>query len=309
MADYISHKLLGVIKKHQRPKDFTAPEFHDLHHSLADFLKMGLQRLLSQIQDPLATGKMWAQPPSSTIWLSGPVLVCAPAKKAIDQLIRKSHWPGSKSSSSPSGSSTPHCTPWPYTTKSGTLVACQSSRCWRTRPRSCHLQTRNSGTEPWSIRQEETCSQTGAHKHMPSAAHVDDWDLPRCSFMGIQATEPWSAWSLCPRIQAADPCGWPLPAGPHGDVQEGSQGWAVPVTLWAPGGAMQLSHLPHLPPDPGSDEPHTRHLPVQHLLQRLVRTEQLMWRCSVWPRARRISGQSPLIKQARSCKHRKDDRC
>lgn len=58
MADYISHKLLGVIKKHQRPKDFTAPEFHDLHHSLADFLKMGLQRLLSQIQDPLATGKM-----------------------------------------------------------------------------------------------------------------------------------------------------------------------------------------------------------------------------------------------------------
>lgn len=58
MADYISQNLLGVIKKHQRPKDFTAPEFHDLHHSLVDFLKMGLQRLLSQIQDPLATGKM-----------------------------------------------------------------------------------------------------------------------------------------------------------------------------------------------------------------------------------------------------------
>ena len=32
MADYISHKLLGMITKHQRPKDFTAPEFHDLYH-------------------------------------------------------------------------------------------------------------------------------------------------------------------------------------------------------------------------------------------------------------------------------------
>lgn len=205
MADYISHKLLGVIKKHQRPKDFTAPEFHDLHHSLADFLKMGLQRLLSQIQDPLATGKMWAQPPSSTIWLSGPVLVCAPAKKAIDQLIRKSHWPGSKSSSSPSGSSTPHCTPWPYTTKSGTLVACQSSRCWRTRPRSCHLQTRNSGTEPWSIRQEETCSQTGAHKHMPSAAHVDDRPA-KMQFHGHPGY-----WALeCMVPVSSDPSSWSL---------------------------------------------------------------------------------------------------
>lgn len=58
MADYISHKLLGVIRKHQWPKDFIAPEFHNLHHSLADFLKMVLQRLLSQIQGPLGTGKM-----------------------------------------------------------------------------------------------------------------------------------------------------------------------------------------------------------------------------------------------------------
>ena len=58
MLGYIYHKQLGVIRKCQLPKYFTAQEFQDPHHSQVDFLRMVLQRPLSRIQGPLGTGKM-----------------------------------------------------------------------------------------------------------------------------------------------------------------------------------------------------------------------------------------------------------
>lgn len=99
MWGYIYHKLLGhevedVTIRCQLPKYVRAQGLPNLNHSQLYTVKPMLQRLLSMSQRPVGTGTTVT---STTVIYhlaqqgNGPVLICAPSYRALNQLTEKIH--------------------------------------------------------------------------------------------------------------------------------------------------------------------------------------------------------------------------